>query len=640
MHRAEFACSESLDTASDNLRGLQLQDFMSFFACRTAHILQIICVAVAWLLFALAIPAQARAPRINQKNAHNGLGRDPQAKASYIGSEACSHCHLGIARSFAAASMGHSLTEITPKFLKTLSLPASYTDPNTHHSYSVYAQDGRLWQSEFQSTPGGEPPSNSASPEQDIFRSTHPIQWIIGTGENGYGGLLTRGGYLFQAPLSYYSAAGKWQLSPGYEHADYGFNRIIQPGCIYCHSGRPQPVSGYDGKYENQPFAHVSIGCENCHGPGSVHLDAMDLGEEVKGRDNTIVNPARLTRELSDNICMSCHEIGDARVLEQGKTYQDFRPGQPLSQTLSVFNVAPTRQNPPDEDHLEHYSSMTLSKCYRASLGKLPAQQMRCITCHDPHVEPTHAEAPAYFNAKCMQCHTQTSCTKPIALRRATTPADNCIGCHMPRRPITTISHSSATNHRILARPGEPLPDAIFQQASPEMPQLIDLDAPSGHPLPSLRTRMLADRILMDKRSADERVGFDADWRSALVKLEQTDAEDAQVQTNLGHRDLLDQQFSNAIVHLQHALQLDRLQPEAWVDLSASQSKLGMTDAAIASAQQAVALDPYVAPLQKTLITRLIDAQQYDQAVNAMKQYLTHFPEDDFIRKALAIAEQ
>lgn len=596
---------------------------MRRFSIRFAAALQLLCLTAAW---ALSTQTGHALPKTQHEN--------PQAKADYLGSESCSRCHLGIARSFDKASMGHSLTTITPKFLATLPLPATYTDPNTHHSYSVYARDGKLWQSEFQ-----EAPTNSGlvgtAPGQEIFRSTHPIPWIIGTGENGFGGLLVRGGYLFQAPLSYYSAAGKWQLSPGYQHGDYGFNRILQPGCISCHSGRPRPIAGYDGKYEDPPFSHVSIGCENCHGPGSVHVAAMDQGEEVKGRDDTIVNPARLTRDLSDDICMSCHEIGDARVLERGRTYQDFRPGEPLSQTVAIFNVAPSRQSPPDADHLEHYSSMILSKCYRASLSQPAAHPMRCITCHDPHVEPTHAEAPAYFNPKCMQCHTQKSCTEPLALRRATTPTDNCIGCHMPRRPITTISHTSATNHRILARPNEPLPEAIFQQASPEMPQMIDLDAPAGDPLPSVRTRMLADRLLMEKHP-----DFEADWRKTLTVLEQTDADDAQVQMNLGHRDMLDQEFTSALDHLQLALREDRRLPEAWVDLSSVQAKLGMKDAAIASARTAVELNPYATPLQRTLITRLIDAQQYDQAVTAMKQYLTRFPEDDFIRKALAIAEQ
>ena len=112
----------------------------------------------------------------------------------------------------------------------------------------------------------------------------HDMGWIIGTGENGFGALLRRGDYLFQAPLSYYSQAARWDLSPGYQNEDDGFNRVIQPGCIYCHSGRPQPIAGHDGSYRDPAFTQTSVGCENCHGPGAAHVDAMRKGKIARAR--------------------------------------------------------------------------------------------------------------------------------------------------------------------------------------------------------------------------------------------------------------------------------------------------------------------------------------------------------------------
>jgi hypothetical protein len=52
------------------------------------------------------------------------------------------------------------------------------------------------------------------------------------------------------------------------------------------------------------------------------------------------------------------------------------------------YDGPPTRQSPPSADHVEHYFSMTLSKCYRESQG-----QLSCVTCHDSHVEPSREEA-------------------------------------------------------------------------------------------------------------------------------------------------------------------------------------------------------------------------------------------------------
>jgi len=99
---------------------------------------------------------------------------------------------------------------------------------------------------------------------QEVFRSTHEMGWIIGTGENGFGALLRRGDYLFQAPLSHFTQTARWDLSPGYQNQDDGFNRVIQPGCIYCHAAALSP-SPATRSYRDPAFTQTSVGCENCH---------------------------------------------------------------------------------------------------------------------------------------------------------------------------------------------------------------------------------------------------------------------------------------------------------------------------------------------------------------------------------------
>jgi len=172
---------------------------------------------------------------------------------------------------------------------------------------------------------------------------------------------------------------------------------------------------------------------------------------------------------------MSCHQTGDVRVLKPGKNHGDFRPGNPLDDTMSILMVPPKRESPPQSDLLEHYYSMTLSKCYRAS-----GERMSCISCHDPHVVPTREEAPEYFKKKCLTCHTEKSCTLSLQVREQQHPADDCGGCHMKKRDVREISHSSITNHRILARPDEPFPDIAFQQTTAALPDLIHLNPAPG----------------------------------------------------------------------------------------------------------------------------------------------------------------
>lgn len=553
----------------------------------------------------------------------------------YVGSAACAPCHRSIAGSFAKTSMGRSLTPIKPEFLQTLPLGAKETtslfDAKSNHRFEVHAENGKLIQSEYETGASG----------QEVFRSTHEMSWIIGTGENGFGALLRRGDYLFQAPLSHYTQAARWDLSPGYQNEDDGFNRVIQPGCIYCHSGRPQPIAGHDGSYRDPAFTQTSVGCENCHGPGAAHVEAVRKGKIAQdGLDPTIVNPELLGSQLADDICMSCHQAGDARVLQPGKTYQDFRPGEPLERTVAIFQIPPTRDNPPNEDHVEHYYSMSLSKCFLATRNLRAEKQLRCISCHDPHVEPTRDEGPAHFNSACLACHTRASCTAPHPARQATTPSDNCIGCHMPLRSIRVISHSSATNHRIVRTPDEPFPDQTFNQTTATMPDLIELNPAgergAGALAPPALIRLQAYALL----KAEGKVQFVQPWLKTLAGLETSNPENAIVQASLGHRDLDDRRYAEAVSHLEHSLRLDPLQPLVYVDLSAAQDQSRKRAEAILSARKAVALEPFNPGIRKTLIYQLIQDKEYDQVEAEMEKYLQMFPEDDRMREMLAIAKQ
>jgi Flp pilus assembly protein TadD len=278
---------------------------------------------------------------------------------------------------------------------------------------------------------------------------------------------------------------------------------------------------------------------------------------------------------------------------------------------------------------------MILSKCYKGSASNPAEKQLRCITCHDPHVEPTVAEAPAFFNGKCMSCHTEQSCKASTAARRQTAPADNCVGCHMQKREGVAIAHTSVTNHRIVARPDEPFPDAAFKMTTTAMPDLIYLNAESADSTPPPVTLLQAYSQLKEQSPA-----YAASYAKTLGELEKTEPENAIVQAALGHQALAANQWDAAAEHLRESLKLDPAQPAVYADMSAVAGQNGQAAEAVALQQKAVMLDPYNAALQKALVLRLIDAKQYPEAEAAMEKYLESFPEDEFMRKMLAIARQ
>jgi hypothetical protein len=540
---------------------------------------------------------------------------------AYVGSKACADCHRQIYNEYMQTGMGRSISPVTPALLKTMQIPAAYEDRKLNRQFSVYAQDGKLYQSESETDATG----------KEVFHDVHLLPWVVGAGENGFGLLAVRDNYLFQAPLSYYSKSMTWGPSPGYEFADYGFSRPILAGCIVCHSGISHPVPSTNGRYEEPPFSEAAIGCEKCHGPGSLHIRAMQGRGGPPAGDDFITNPAHLSTALSNDICMYCHQGGDVRVLQPGRQYSEFRPGMPLDDILAIFKVPPTHESPPDDDHIEHYYSMTMSKCYRVSAGRL-----RCITCHDPHVEPSREQAPEYYNKKCLTCHTNRSCSLPMAARQHSTPADNCISCHMPQRDIRVISHSSATNHRIVRMPGEPFPEVAFQQATSSLPDLIHLN-----PAPGRAAEVFSPLTLLQAYGelAEDKSQYIAPYLKVLDQLSQSQPENALVQAALGRRDLKNGNILQAVDHLGRSLQLDPVQPTVAGDMADALEKLGKTEEAAALLRKAIDQDPFNPVLQKKLIVSYINLHQYAEAKAAIKEYLNIFPQDSFMRQMLARAQ-
>jgi len=564
-------------------------------------------------------------PALAQSEQANKLASETASRNGYVGSEACARCHAAIFKSFSRTAMGRSMEAFSPTALATLKLPAEVKDERLDRHFSVFEKDGKLFQREYQAAEDG----------TEVFSDTHELKWKIGAGENGFGGVLERDDILFQAPLSFYSRAGKWDLSPGYEFGDYGFNRPILAACSSCHSGRPNPVKNTNGRYGTPAFTQLPIGCENCHGPGAEHIRRMAIKQRGNFANVAIVNPVDLPMNLANQICMSCHELGDVRVYKEGKSYQDFRPGMALDDVVSVFMIPPKPASPPDSDHLQHYYAMTLSKCYRRSAGK-----MGCITCHDPHVQPTVAEVPASFNAKCMTCHTKRSCKRtPNRVERMRSAHDNgnCVSCHMPKRDIREISHSSETNHRILARPDERFPEEALQGTISGLPDLIHLD-----PKDSAKSDQVEPLALLQaygELSANHRE-YTEQYLQLLTKLEVSDPDHEVVQEALGRRDLFGGNYQRAIEHLQHALAIGPPQASVYGDLADAASRLGNASESVDDLEKGIELDGFNPVLQKSLVVQLIALKRYADALVALQRYLDRFPQDSTMRRALQMAER
>lgn len=219
-------------------------------------------------------------------------------------------------------------------------------------------------------------------------------------------------------------------------------------------------------------------------------------------------------------------------------------------------------------------------------------------------------------------------------------PADNCIGCHMPQRDIQVISHSSATNHRIVATPDEPFPDVTFMQTTAALPNLIHINPASRSvsgqqtdPLPLLTLLQAYGELAQDKPQ------YVASYLKVLSQLEQTQPNDPLVQAALGRRDLKDGNFSNAANHLRRSLEAGPAVATTYADLADALTHLGQAAEARPLIEKAIQLEPFNPITRKMLVVNFIQAKQYPEAQKSLEDYLKVFPQDDFMRQMLNRAE-
>jgi len=188
----------------------------------------------------------------------------------------------------------------------------------------------------------------------------------------------------------------------------------------------------------------AAIGCERCHGPGSLHVGrhenrqrrGLAPADEI---DYTIVNPARLSRDLAEAVCQQCHLETDASVPVRGRKMADFRPGLRGQDFRQVYVFEETAQTMTVVGHVEQ---MHQSRCYQRS------DTFSCLTCHNPHDEPAPEDRVAHYKAVCISCHAPARCKVSAARRRKESPNNDCVQCHMPRSPVD-VPHLAFTHHRV-----------------------------------------------------------------------------------------------------------------------------------------------------------------------------------------------
>ncbi len=390
-------------------------------------------------LVAVTLPAfYCNSPKSSTENVAGSPWKNVyDSSAHYVGMQKCRTCHESVYQTFIKTGMGQSFDHATRQKSAADFSPAHALvyDKDLDFYYKPYWQNDTLYVMEFR-TEG----------KDTVHKRIQRVDYIVGSGQHTNSHMYDKNGYFYQVPITFYTQKHQWDLAPGFEKgASSRFSRMIEIECMSCHNGYPDFVDNSQNKFVS---VKTGIDCERCHGPGSLHVAAKESGDIVdtsKGPDYTIVNPRRLPTELQNNVCQRCHLQGIA-VLNDNKTFFDFRPGMHLSEVMNVF--MPEYEGARDKMIMaSHVERMKKSRCYVES-GK-----MSCITCHNPHISVKFTPREHFINA-CMNCHggaKQQQCTEKAEVRAA--KGNDCITCHMPHNGSIDIPHVAVTDHYIRKRP-------------------------------------------------------------------------------------------------------------------------------------------------------------------------------------------
>ena len=378
----------------------------------------------------------------------------------YVGSKACQPCHAEIYEAFVQTEMGQSMVDATRDNSSAFFGPEVLVyDSIKNFYYHPFWKDSSLYVREFRLEAG-----------DTVHLLEARIRYVVGSGQHTNSHLIERNGYLYQAPITFYTQEGRWDLAPGFAHGgNQRFFRRLEWECVSCHSDLPKVDTAAFHRYRR---ALRPIGCERCHGPGSLHVEEKMSGvlvDTALEADLSIVRPSRLTRERLMDLCQRCHLQG-VSVLAEGKTYLDFRPGMRLHDYIRYF--LPRYE---DSDRAFIMASqadrLKQSACYQKS-------ELSCLSCHDPHHSIRKTERGDFVRA-CTNCHAEHSdrtCSLGPAERKAS--GKDCISCHMPRSGSIDIPHVQITDHYIRK-------DSIWRKPA-KGKAFLGLELLTGEPTPLL----------------------------------------------------------------------------------------------------------------------------------------------------------
>jgi len=338
--------------------------------------------------------------------------------AEFVGSEKCKKCHEAAYNKWRGSHHDLAMDVANDTTVLGDFNDVRYTDLNNNVTSRFYRKKGKF----FVETEG-------QNGQMGNFEITHtfgayPLQQYL---------VPFPGGRLQCLNIAWDVEKKRWYRLPPYEvdgpddwlHWTRG-GQTWNVMCSECHSTRL--VKGFDpdtSAYQTNWF-EIDVGCEACHGPGSMHVAWADKPPFARAQAENYalkVHTDNLDTTEQIKLCAPCHsrrfQLGDN--LHAESELLDLMVPQLLNEGLYY----------PDGQILDEvyvYGSFVQSKMYQHGV--------RCSDCHDIH----SLKRPKEKNDLCTQCHrAEVYDSREHHFHKKVhngKPSEGhlCVKCHMPGR--------------------------------------------------------------------------------------------------------------------------------------------------------------------------------------------------------------
>jgi predicted CXXCH cytochrome family protein len=422
------------------------------------------------------------------------------ARPRYVGSASCIECHREQTTSWRGSHHDLAMQRATED-----TVLADFNDATfTHHDVTsrMFRKDGKF----FVNTEG--PDGEPADFEVKYVFGVEPLQQYMVEFDRGKNQSKDEIARLQVLRVSWDTHEKRWfylpppdvseKLAPDDDLHWTGVAQRWNTMCADCHSTNLK--KNYDaatGRYHTT-FTNINVGCEACHGPGSLHVEAAKSKLVFWDRNHGVgLSPLKTESNIAQiEACAPCHSR--RRILAHG-----YRPGKSLDDHFAVGLLAEETYHADGQikDEVYEIGSFLQSKMFH--------KNVRCSDCHDPHSARLKREG----NQLCTNCHVNQA-AHPSG--KYDTPAHHhhkpgsagamCVECHMPETTYMEIDARRDHSLRV------PRPDLSVSLGVPNACSRCHLD----------KAELAADKKAKFKQYNDWVVAAerDPDVRAALAKLD------------------------------------------------------------------------------------------------------------------------